>query len=127
MKRLFERAHLYTNHLLVLFCMGLVLLNWGRWGEWNHHGFTLYLTQPIMQTTLFDFAFVLLIVLVVVRQDAQYHRVPYLWIVLFFPFMPAAGLLLYISLRNRALRNRGLVPPPLMVAGTPAGRPQGRT
>lgn len=121
MQRIFERFHLYASHLLVLFCLGLLLLNWGRWDEWGREGFTLYLTQAIMQTTLYDFAFVLFIVLALVRQDARHHGVPYAWIVLFFPFMPTVGLLLYISLRNRAIRHRGMSPPPLMVPGTHTG------
>jgi hypothetical protein len=118
MKRIFERIHLYATHLLVLFCLGVVLLNWGRWQQWDQQGFKLYLTQPIMVTTLYDFAFVLLIMLVLIRQDAIYHQVRYLWIVLFFPFMPTVGLLLYVSLRNRTLRKRGIAPPPLMVSVT---------
>jgi hypothetical protein len=113
MTRLFERFHLYAGQLLAAFLLGLLALNWGRWDEWDGAGFTLYLTQPIMQTTLYDFAFVLFIVLTVIRQDARHHRLAYTWIVAFFPFMPTIGLLMYMALRNRALRNRGVVPPPL--------------
>ncbi len=107
------RNRLQAPGLLLLFAASLVALNWGRWSAWNLEGLTLYLTHPIMQTTLYDFAWVLGIVTLFIHQDARKHGLRYWYIFPTFPFMPAVGLLLYIWLRHRKLSKAGSVPPPL--------------
>lgn len=99
-----------ASWLLVLFCAALVLLNAWRLDEWGVEGFRVYLTHAIMQTTLFDFACVLAILLVFLHQDAKKHGLTWWWILPTFPFMPTIGLLLYFVVRNRRLagRDRGL-------------------
>jgi hypothetical protein len=92
--------------LLPAFLLSLVALNWGRWSEWNLDGFALYLTHPIMLTTLYDFAWVLAIVTYFVREDARRHGLRYWYIFPTFPVMPAIGLLLYLWIRHRALSKR---------------------
>jgi hypothetical protein len=105
-------AHLHAHWLLPCFVASLFVLNWGRWSEWDFEGFTLYLTQPIMQTTLYDFAWVLGIVTVFIHNDASKHGLRYWYIFPTFPVMPTIGLLLYIWLRHRKLSASGTVPPP---------------
>lgn len=99
--------------LLVFFSLCLLALNLGRLEEWGAEGFRLYFTQAIMQTTLFDFGWVLLILAVFIDADAKRHRLSWWWIVPTFPFMPTLGLLAYLIVRARVLRRRGdAVPPP---------------
>ena len=89
----------------------LFVLNWGRWSGWDVEGFTAYLTQLIMQTTLYDFAWVLGILTVFIHQDATKHHLRYWYIFPTFPVMPTVGVLLYIWLRHRKLTASGTVPP----------------
>ena len=89
--------------LLAVFCACLVALNVWRLHEWGVEGFRVYLTHAIMQTTLFDFGWVLAILLAFVHVDAKKVGVSYWWIVPTFPFMPTIGLLLYFVVRQRAL------------------------
>jgi hypothetical protein len=93
----------YSELLLAVFCVCLVALNVWRLEEWGVDGFRVYLTHAIMQTTLFDFAWVLGILLVFVHKDARALGISYGWIVPTFPFMPTLGLLLYLVMRKRAL------------------------
>lgn len=93
----------YSELLLAVFCVCLVALNVWRLEEWGVEGFRVYLTHAIMQTTLFDFAWVLGILLVFVHADARKLGISYAWIVPTFPFMPTLGLLLYFVMRKRAL------------------------
>ena len=106
-----ETAHLHAHWLLPCFVASVVVLNLGRWSGWGIEGFTLYVTQPIMQTTLYDFAWVLGILTVFIHQDAKKHHLSYWYIFPTFPVMPTVGLLLYIWLRHRKLSNSGNVPP----------------
>ena len=106
-----ETAHLQVHWLLPSFVASLVALNWGRWSGWGREGFMLYVTQPIMQTTLYDFAWVLGIITLFIHQDARKHQLRYWYIFPTFPLMPAVGLLLYIWLRHRKLSRLGTVPP----------------
>jgi hypothetical protein len=92
--------------LLTLFCGSLVALNWDRWDAWGLEGLALYVTHPIMQTTLYDFAWVLAIVTFFVREDARRHGLRYWYIFPTFPVMPAIGLLLYLWVRHRTLTAR---------------------
>jgi hypothetical protein len=92
--------------LLAVFLCCLVAINAGRLGEWGVEGFTLYFTQAIMQTTLFDFAWVLGILLCFLHQDARKHGITYWWILPTFPFMPTVGLLAYFIVRKRRLGQR---------------------
>ena len=66
-----------------------------------------------MQTTLFDFGWVLAILAVFVDQDARRHGLSWWWILPTFPFMPTIGLLLYVVHRQRTLMRRGEAVPPL--------------
>ena len=68
-----ETVQLHAHWLLPCFVASLVVLNWGRWSGWGIDGFALYGTQPIMQTTLYDFAWVLGILTVFIHQDAKKH------------------------------------------------------
>lgn len=89
--------------LLAAFVLSLVALNWSRWDAWDLEGLLLYVTHPIMQTTLYDFAWVLAIVTYFVREDARRHGLRYWYIFPTFPVMPAIGLLLYLWVRHRTL------------------------
>ena len=100
------------NWLLPLFILPLLALNWGRWDGWDIEGFRVYLTQPIMQTTLYDFAWVLAFVTLFVREDAQRHGLRYWYIFPTFPVMPALGLLLYLWLRHKKTRRALRAPGP---------------
>lgn len=91
------------NLLLPFFLASLVFLNWGRWPAWDAEGFALYLTHPIMQTTLYDFAWVLGILTFFIHQDARKHGLRYWYIFPTFPVMPTVGLLLYLWMRHRKL------------------------
>lgn len=110
-RRLAETVHLRADRLLLVFTASLIALNWGRWSQWDLEGFRLYLTHPIMQTTLYDFAWVLGILTLFIHQDAKKHGLRYWYIFLTFPMMPTVGLLLYIWLRHRKLSRLGSVPP----------------
>ena len=98
--------------ILAVFVASVVLLNWGRWSEWDAEGFALYLTHPIMQTTLYDFAWVLGILTLFIDADARRHGLSYWYIFPSFPVMPTVGLLLYLWMRHRKLSRLGRVPPP---------------
>ncbi len=98
--------------LLAFFVASVVVLNWGRWPEWGLEGFTLYVTQPIMQTTLYDFAWVLGILTLFIHQDAKRHGLRYWYVFPTYPVMPTVGLLLYLWLRHRKLSRSGPFPPP---------------
>ena len=111
LQQVVETAHLHVHWLLPGFIASLAVLNWGRWSGWDIEGFALYLTQPIMQTTLYDFAWVLGILTLFIHQDANKYRLRYWYIFPTFPVMPAAGLLLYVWLRHRKLSRAGNVPP----------------
>lgn len=104
------RLHLHAHWLLAIFLASLVVLNWGRWSGWNLDGFALYLTHPIMQTTLYDFGWVLGILTYFIHQDASRHGLRYWYIIPTYPVMPTVGLLLYIWMRHRKLSQRGSVP-----------------
>jgi Terpene cyclase DEP1 len=97
----------HSGVLLALFCGCLVALNVWRLEDWGVEGFRVWFTHTIMQTTLFDFGWVLAIVLVFVHEDAKRVGIRYWWIVPTFPFMPTIGLLLYFVARQRALASRG--------------------
>lgn len=105
------KLHRHAHWLLTIFIFSLLALNWGRWSGWSLEGFLLYLTQPIMQTTLYDFAWVLGILTVFIHQDAVKHQLSYWYIFPTFPVMPAVGLLLYVWIRHRKLSRLGDVPP----------------
>ena len=97
---------LFFDHpepLLAVFCLALVALNGWRLHEWGVDGFRVYLTQAIMQTTLFDFAWVLAILAVFLDEDAKKIGVRWTWVLLTFPFMPTLGILIYFVVRKRAL------------------------
>jgi hypothetical protein len=113
-KPFLERVHLQAGPLLVVFCICLVALNWGRIEEgWGPEAFRIWLTLPIMQTTLFDFTWVLGILTLFIHQDAKRHGLSYWWILPTYPFMPTIGLLAYVIVRNRKLRAQGKDAPPL--------------
>jgi hypothetical protein len=111
LQRVAETAHLRAQWLLPFFVASLVALNWGRWSDWDLEAFTLYVTHPLMQTTLYDFAWVLGIVTLFIHQDARKHGLRYWYIFPTFPVMPALGLLLYIWVRHRKLSKGTNVPP----------------
>jgi hypothetical protein len=111
LRKIADSAHLQAHWLLPVFIVSLLVLNWQRWPEWGIEGLTLYLTHPIMRTTLYDFAWVLTIVTLFIHQDARKHGLRYWYIFPTFPVMPTVGLLLYIWLRHRTLSKRGRVPP----------------
>ena len=111
LEKVAETAHLQARWLLPCFVASLFVLNRGRWSGWSVEGLNLYLTQPIMQTTLYDFAWVLGILTLFIHQDAKKHHLRYWYILPTFPVMPTVGLLLYVWLRHRKLSSRGKVPP----------------
>jgi hypothetical protein len=98
----------HPETLLLIFCVCLVAGNATRLHEWGTDGFRVYLTQAIMQTTLFDFAWILAVLAVFLDDDARKVGVRWWWILPTFPFMPTVGVLLYLVARKRALRARGL-------------------
>ena len=89
--------------LLRLFLAALVALNVWRLDAWGVEGLRGYLTHPIMQTTLLDFAAVLAMLCVFIHRDAKEHGLSWWWIVPTFPFMPTIGVLLYFVVRRRKL------------------------
>ena len=91
------------HYLFAAFLLVLVGLNAWRLEEWNAQGMHLYLTQPIMQTTLVDFACVLGVVAFFIRRDAKKFGLSWWWIVPTFPFMPTLGILAYFIVRRRHL------------------------
>lgn len=105
---LMTRLHHHAGKLLVVFCLCLGVLNVWRLEEWGVEGFRVYLTHAIMQTTLFDFGWVLLLVTWFIHHDAKRHRLRYWWILPTYPFMPTLGLLAYLVVRQRALEARGV-------------------
>jgi hypothetical protein len=102
--RFFARLPDRAAPLLVVFCFCLLALNWGRLDEWGQEGFRVWFTQAIMQTTLFDFGWVLLILTFFIHHDAKRHGLSYWWILPTYPFMPTIGLLAYFIVRQRKLR-----------------------
>ena len=102
----------HAGRLLLIFLIVLVALNAWRLEQWGAEGFRVYLTNPIMQTTLFDFACVLAILLVFIHRDARAHGLTYWWILPTFPFLPALGILLYFLVRNQKLSRRAEKKPP---------------
>ena len=64
-----------AGRLLAVFCACLVLLNFWRLVEWGPEGLRVYLTQAIMQTTLFDFGWVLVIVSYFIHLDARRYGI----------------------------------------------------
>ena len=94
-----RRAHV----LLIAFLTCLVALNVWRLEAWGVDGLRVYLTHPIMQTTLFDFGCVLAVLAWFIARDAKQHGLTWWWILPTFPFMPTIGLLLYFVLRRRKL------------------------
>ena len=109
--RIAEAAHLHALPLLFLFVLSVLAINWGRWSGWDLQGLRQYLTLPIMQTTLYDFAWVLAILTLFIHQDAKQHGLRYWYVFPTYPFMPTVGLLLYLWIRQRTLAARGTVPP----------------
>lgn len=103
MRRFLERLPDHARWILPGFCLVLVAMNWGRLDEWGSDGFRVYLTQAIMQTTLVDFAVVLLVVSHFVHMDAKKHGLTWWWIVPTYPFMPGIGLLAYLIVRQARL------------------------
>ena len=95
------------HYLLVGFLVLLVGLNFWRLEQWGVEGFRIYLTHPIMLTTLVDFACVLGVVVFFVRRDAKQHGLSWWWILPTFPFMPMLGILAYFIARRRKLISRG--------------------
>ena len=95
-----------AHYLLVAFLVVLVGLDVWRLGQWNMQAFRVYLTQPIMQTTLFDFACVLLVVVFFIRRDANQYALSWWWILPAFPFMPTVGILAYFIVRRREFMAR---------------------
>ena len=113
MLRKLKNIHLYPLPLLVLFITGLIIINWGRWDSWDANGFGLYFTHPIMQTTLYDFAWILGALTLFIHQDAKRVGITYWWVIPFYPFMPGVGVFLYVLKRQALIRHRGETPPPL--------------
>ena len=89
------------HYLLVAFLVVLVGLNVWRIEQWDMQAIHVYLTQPIMQTTFFDFACVLLVVIFFIRRDAKQYALSWWWILPTFPFMPTLGILAYFIVRRR--------------------------
>ena len=100
---------LFLEHpepLLAVFCLALIGLNLTRLNEWGIDGFRVYLSHAMMQTTLFDFAWVLAVLAVFLADDAKKHGLRWSWMLLTFPFMPTIGILVYFVLRKRAISAR---------------------
>jgi hypothetical protein len=110
MKAVDRARALFLGHpeaLLVAFCACLVVGNVTRLNEWGVDGFHVYLTHAIMQTTLFDFAWILIVLALFIDDDARKHGLRWWWILPTFPFMPTIGVLLYLVARKRAVRRAG--------------------
>ena len=112
-----SHIHRLAPHLLVVFFLCLVALNWGRSDRWDAEGFRTYFTQPIMVTTLFDFAWILVLLTLFIHEDARRNELTYWWILPTYPFMPTLGVLLYLIVRNRKFRRLGESPPDLGAQG----------
>lgn len=93
--------------LMIAFLIALAAMNVWRLGAWGLAGIIEYMSNPIVQTTWFDFACVLAVLVVFVHRDARKHGLTYWWIVPTFPFMPTIGLLAYFIVRRRALLAKG--------------------
>lgn len=115
--RLLEHLPERALFLLVVFCVCLVALNGWRLEAWGVEGFRVYLTHAIMQTTLFDFAWVLAVVTFFIHHDAKRHGLSYWWILPTYPFMPTVGLLAYFVVREHKRRRRGQGGAPFGEAG----------
>jgi cytochrome bd-type quinol oxidase subunit 2 len=96
----------HAGRLLGILLLVLVALNAWRLDQWDADGLRVYSTHPIMQTTLFDFACVLAVLLVFIHRDARAHGLTYWWILPTFPFMPIIGILLYFMVRKQRLSRR---------------------
>jgi hypothetical protein len=96
----------HADRWLLLFLCGLLALNAWRLDTWTLEALRVYLTHPIMQTTLYDFACVLAILVAFIHEDARRNGLTYWWIVPTFPFMPTVGLLLYFIVRKASLSRR---------------------
>jgi len=96
----------HAGRLLGIFLIVLVALNAWRLEQWGADGVHVYFTHPIMQTTLFDFACVLAVLLAFIHRDARAHGLTYWWILPTFPFMPTLGILLYFIVRKEKLSRR---------------------
>jgi len=96
--------------LLIVFIVALIAFNAWRIEDWGVDGLRTYMTHTIMQTTLFDFACVLGILLVFIHRDAKQHGLTYWWILPTFPFMPTIGILLYFVVRARKLSSTSSPP-----------------
>lgn len=94
--------------LLVAFLVVLAAMNVWRLHAWGVDGIIAYMSDPIVQTTWFDFACVLAILLVFIHRDARAHGLTYWWILPTFPFMPTIGILAYFIVRRRALLAKGV-------------------
>ena len=98
--------------LLVAFLVGLVALNAWRLEAWGVDGIVRYLSDPVVQTTWFDFAAVLAILLVFIHRDAKKHGLTWWWILPTFPFTPAAREAIlgdYVNLEARVELDLGAV------------------
>jgi hypothetical protein len=93
----------HAGRLLGSFLIALVALNGWRLDQWGVDGLRVYLTHAIVQTTLFDFACVLAVLLVFIHRDARANGLTYWWILPTFPFMPTIGVLLYLMVRKEKL------------------------
>jgi hypothetical protein len=94
----------HPEWLLALFVLCIVGWNAGRLAEWGVDGFRVYLSAAIMQTTLFDFAWILIALALFIDEDAKKVGIRWAWILPTFPFMPTVGVLLYFVARKRAVR-----------------------
>jgi hypothetical protein len=92
--------------LLIAFLVVLVAMNAWRLHAWGVDGIVAYMSDPIVQTTWFDFACVSAILLVFIHRDARAHGLSYWWILPTFPFMPTIGILAYFMVRRRALLSK---------------------
>lgn len=100
----------HASKLLVVFCLCLVLLNGWRLSDWGVTGFEDWLSNTIMQTTIFDFGWVLLILTWFIHHDAKKHGLSYWWILPTYPFMPTIGLLAYFIVRHQKIASDGGAP-----------------
>jgi hypothetical protein len=94
----------HAGKLLALFCIALVAMNVWRLDEWGVEGFRTYLSHAIMQTTLFDFVWILVIMTAFIHVDARKNGLSYWWILPTYPFMPTIGVLAYFIVRARKLQ-----------------------
>jgi hypothetical protein len=104
LKRFFETLPDHAKWLLPVFCVCLVALNVWRLEDWGPEGFRVWFTHTIMQTTLFDFGWVLLVLSYFIHMDAKKHGLSWWWVVPTYPFMPTIGLLAYFIVRQNKRR-----------------------